>query len=117
MNSYFTPRMTEHGRVCCSNPENLCPACLAHFGTTRKRQPGDSDALLEWWGRSSVRSTGDGAGDGAGERARAASHDGLVLRTVDDLDPTYDRLVPPDPYAAGLAMRRAQNAHDDRAQR
>ena len=26
----FTPRLRANGRVCCSNPNNLCPKCAAH---------------------------------------------------------------------------------------
>ena len=87
----FVPRLLEDGSACCTSPTALCPKCASHAA-----RPRHAAALR-------LVPPPDGY---AQAMTRAAERDAILSPHT---DPHYEeRGTPPDGYAIGLALRRAE---------
>ncbi len=87
----FVPRRLADGRVCCSDPDGLCPACKAAFAVTGLRS-------LEDYTPPNPYDLPLAAIKAAVEKARPPVRETHVREGFE----------PPDPYAAALEQLRRE---------
>jgi hypothetical protein len=127
----FVPRRLEHGGVCCSHAGALCPDCEKHFGRVKLGQypraaasmpESGYDSTLRYAEATSIPPSIDPNYQPFGTPPdsyrialayrQAQEAEGLeapvIPRHKAPRAVHYDRLNPPDPYAAGLAALREQ---------